>query len=46
MKPFAEGGEASFDNIELRCRAHNVYETNDRFGIRDALFSWETDASP
>ena len=23
---FADGGEASVDNIELRCRAHNMYE--------------------
>jgi hypothetical protein len=25
--PFAEGGAASVDNLELRCRAHNVYES-------------------
>jgi hypothetical protein len=46
VKPFADGGEASVANIELRCRAHNVYEAHEHFGIRDALFSWETDASP
>ena len=24
--PFADGGEASVENIQLRCRAHNAYE--------------------
>jgi hypothetical protein len=27
-KPFAVGGEASVENIELRCRAHNQYEAD------------------
>lgn len=26
VRPFAAGGEASVENIELRCRAHNAYE--------------------
>lgn len=26
LRPFAEGGSTCFDNLELRCRAHNVYE--------------------
>lgn len=26
MKPFADGGEASLANIELRCRSHDVHE--------------------
>ena len=26
VTPYAEGGEATVENIELRCRAHNVYE--------------------
>jgi 5-methylcytosine-specific restriction endonuclease McrA len=26
--PFAEGGDASTSNIELRCRAHNQYEAD------------------
>ena len=31
VKPFADGGQASPANIELRCRAHNVYEANEFF---------------
>ncbi len=30
--PFAAGGEASTSNIELRCRAHNAYESELAFG--------------
>jgi hypothetical protein len=30
--PFATGGEATTDNIELRCRAHNAYEADLSFG--------------
>lgn len=41
VRPFAEGGEASIDNIELRCRAHNVSEADAYFGSRNAAFSWE-----
>jgi hypothetical protein len=41
VRPFAAGGAASIDNIELRCRAHNVYEADAYFGPRDAVFSWE-----
>jgi hypothetical protein len=26
VKPYAEGGLATVDNIEMRCRAHNLYE--------------------
>lgn len=26
VRPFAAGGSATVDNIELRCRAHNAYE--------------------
>jgi len=26
VKPYAEGGLATVDNIEMRCRAHNMYE--------------------
>lgn len=32
VKPFAAGGEATADNIELRCRAHNSYEAETFFG--------------
>jgi 5-methylcytosine-specific restriction endonuclease McrA len=30
--PYAAGGEATADNIELRCRAHNLYEGALDFG--------------
>jgi hypothetical protein len=30
--PFAEGGAATADNIQLRCRAHNAYEAEQFFG--------------
>jgi hypothetical protein len=30
--PFAEGGEATAENLHLRCRAHNAYEARKQFG--------------
>ena len=33
LDPFAVGGEATVENIQLRCRAHNVYEAELFFGI-------------
>ena len=32
LNPFAVGGEATVENIQLRCRAHNVYEAERFFG--------------
>jgi hypothetical protein len=32
LKPFAVGGKATADNIELRCRAHNRYEADLFYG--------------
>lgn len=32
VRPFAEGGASTVDNIELRCRAHNAYEAVVYFG--------------
>ena len=32
--PFARGGTATVDNIELRCRAHNQHEAVEQFGER------------
>ena len=32
VKPFAEGGETTVENLELRCRAHNAYEAAEHFG--------------
>lgn len=37
--PYAESGEATVSNIELRCRAHNGYEAERHFGtlfVREA----------
>jgi hypothetical protein len=30
--PFADGGPTTAENIQLRCRAHNVYEAEQHFG--------------
>ena len=30
--PFAQGGETTTENLELRCRAHNAYEAREYFG--------------
>jgi hypothetical protein len=35
VKPFAAGGPATVDNIQLRCRAHNAYEADLYFGPRE-----------
>jgi hypothetical protein len=34
VKPYAKGGLATKENIELRCRAHNGYEADLVFGRR------------
>ncbi len=33
--PFADGGQAVVDNIQLRCRAHNQYESYQLFGMQE-----------
>ena len=45
VRPFAAGGDSTCDNIELRCRAHNVYEADQYFGPRGSLFLSEVPAS-
>jgi len=30
VTPFAEGGLATVETLQLRCRAHNVYEEDQR----------------
>jgi 5-methylcytosine-specific restriction endonuclease McrA len=35
--PFADGGTAVADNIQLRCRAHNQYESDRWFGTEKPL---------
>lgn len=37
LKPFADGGAATLENIQLRCRAHNGYEAELYFGPRPAV---------
>ena len=39
VRPFAAGGKATCENIELRCRTHNLYEADQYFGPRESLFS-------
>jgi len=39
--PYAEGGEAVATNIELRCRAHNAYESERHFGPRGFMLARE-----
>lgn len=33
VRAYARGGKATVDNIELRCRAHNVFEAEREFGF-------------
>lgn len=37
LEPFAIGGRATFDNISLRCRAHNSLEATRCFGHRQLV---------
>ena len=45
--PFADGGETTADNLQLRCRAHNAYEGERWFGVdqsdvvRERGHSWD-----
>jgi hypothetical protein len=40
--PFAEGGETTDANLELRCRAHNAYEAEQWFGSHQPSLLRET----
>jgi hypothetical protein len=31
--PFADGGETTTANLQLRCRSHNAYEAREHFGF-------------
>lgn len=45
LRPFAVGGEATIENIELRCRAHNAYEAGLFYGpLRDVSRVQESSA--
>ena len=39
--PYAEGGATVAENLELRCRAHNIYEAEQYFGPRLPLLARE-----
>jgi 5-methylcytosine-specific restriction endonuclease McrA len=41
VKPYADGGETSVENLELRCRPHNAYEAKKYFGAEWPLFARE-----
>jgi len=41
VQPYAAGGASTTANIELRCRAHNVYEASLFFG-RECDVTMET----
>ena len=34
VQPYADGGTTVVENLELRCRAHNMYEAEQYFGCR------------
>jgi hypothetical protein len=42
--PYARGGTATVDNIQLRCRAHNQYEAEEAFGPREVFVREERPA--
>lgn len=51
VEPFAEGGAATVENIQLRCRAHNLYEAVLWFGaggecVREASPPWSSVQAP
>jgi hypothetical protein len=37
LAPFARGGPSTLENLALRCRAHNGYESEQMFGPRSQL---------
>ena len=41
LQPYADGGATTAENLELRCRAHNVYEAERYFGDRWPLLARE-----
>ena len=43
--PYAAGGETVVENLELRCRAHNAYESELYFGRGQPLFARERDCA-
>lgn len=50
VRPYAAGGRAVVENIELRCKAHNGYEAELFFGesfiVRETRSEWGEDTGP
>jgi hypothetical protein len=48
LRPYAVGGEATVENIQLRCRRHNDYEARAFFGLSqpDGGAGWVRESSP
>jgi hypothetical protein len=50
VRPFEAGGEATVDNIELRCRAHNQYEADlfvgEEFIVRECTAPYSVRTEP
>jgi hypothetical protein len=47
--PWADGGETTAENLELRCRAHNAYEADLFFGswvVRERPDRWSCTSHP
>ena len=45
VRPYADGGPTVVENLELRCRAHNMYEAELYFGGRLQLLAREAGAA-
>ena len=43
--PYADGGTTTPDSLELRCRAHNAYESERWFGVSEEDLVREAGAS-
>jgi hypothetical protein len=46
VKPYAVGGKATVQNLELRCRSHNQYEARSYFSHREEDDVWLLQATP
>ena len=45
VKPYADGGRTVVENLELRCRAHYIYEAEQYFGCRLPLLRERRDVA-